>query len=132
VSEKNIQSMIMLTATKNGCTCWRNNTGNGVLGQVVKQDGGSFLIANGRRVQFGLCVGSSDLIGIRPTVILPEHVGKTMGIFTALEVKTSTGKTTDEQKNFITVVRRLGGIAGVVRSPDEAIALLNPLPEVSP
>lgn len=127
MSEKTIQTQIMLVASRTGATVFRNNTGNGVLGQVVKQSGGEFHILNGRRVQFGLCVGSSDLIGWRSMVITPEMVGRTIAVFLALEVKTPTGKPTPEQENFIQAVRRAGGLAGVVRSTDEAVGICNPL-----
>lgn len=117
MSEKNIQALIQMAATQNGVTVWRNNTG-----VLPTPDGGM--------LRYGLCRGSSDLIGIRPTVITQAHVGKTVGIFTALEVKTPSGKATPEQINFINAISRLGGIAGIVRSPDDAVALLNPLEEL--
>ena len=31
---------------------------------------------SGRWVQFGLCVGSSDFIGIKTIIVKPEDVGK--------------------------------------------------------
>ncbi len=43
-------------------------------------------------VQFGLCVGSSDLIGFKSMTITPEMVGQKIAVFTALEVKTEKGK----------------------------------------
>jgi hypothetical protein len=56
--------------------------------------------------------GGSDLIGFTP-------VGG-RAIFTAIEVKTSVGIISDAQQNFIDVIRRAGGIAGVARSVSEA------------
>lgn len=117
----------MLAASQSGATVFRNNVGNGVLGQVVKQDGGQFHIVNGRRVQFGLCPGSSDLIGWRSVTVTPDMIGKPVAVFLAMEVKTTTGRVSEEQDNFIQAVRRAGGMAGVVRSVDEAIAVCNPL-----
>jgi len=127
MSEKTIQTKIMLAASQAGATVFRNNVGNGVLGQVIKQEGGQFHIVNGRRVQFGLCPGSSDLIGWRSVTVTPDMVGKSVSIFLALEVKSATGRVSEEQENFIQAVRRAGGMAGVVRSVDEAIAVCNPL-----
>lgn len=66
-----------------------------------------------QRVPYGLCVGSSDLVGIGPGAR-----------FFALEVKSDTGSATKEQKLFIELVRRRGGFAAVVRSVDEARAAL--------
>jgi len=79
----------------------------------------------GRWVQFGVASpGGSDLIGYRQVVIGPEHVGRTMAVFTAVEVKTATGRATKEQTAFVEHVKQAGGIAGVVRSVDDARGLL--------
>jgi hypothetical protein len=75
-------------------------------------------------VRCGLCPGSSDLIGITPVVITPEMVGKKVGLFTALEVKSQRGRSSIEQINFLGMVKSLGGIGAVVRTPDEAAYVL--------
>ena len=76
-------------------------------------------------MQFGVASpGGSDLIGYRQVVIGPEHVGRTMAVFTAVEVKSAVGRATAEQRAFIQHVKQAGGIAGVVRSVDEARVLL--------
>jgi hypothetical protein len=75
---------------------WRNTTG------VTEHDG--------RRVTYGLALGSSDLLGL-----LGPH-----GRFVALEVKTPDGRVTDHQARFLARVRQHGGIAAVVRSVDDA------------
>ena len=98
--EQDIQRLIMLALSEAGCLIFRNNTG------VLKN-------AAGIPIKFGLCVGSSDLIGIAPG-----------GRFLAVEIKTPTGKATTEQLRFIEAVRARGGVAGIARSPAEALALL--------
>lgn len=76
-------------------------------------------------IRYGIAnPGGSDLIGITPIRILPQHLGRIIGVFTAAEVKTDTGKPTAAQLNFIDAVIRLGGIAGVVRSPRQFKALI--------
>jgi hypothetical protein len=45
-------------------------------------------------------------------------------VFTAFEVKSQTGKIRPEQRAFIDNVTLRGGIAGVVRSVEEAKSLL--------
>jgi hypothetical protein len=78
----------------------------------------------GRPVQYGVCnPGGSDLIGWTPVCITPDMVGKTVAVFTAVEVKTPTGKPTEHQLNFITQVLRAGGFAGIARSPGDAVAI---------
>lgn len=100
MKESDIQRLIMLALSEAGCVIWRNNTG------VLKN-------AAGIPIRFGLCVGSSDLIGITPR-----------GKFLAVEIKTCKGRATPEQLRFIEAVRKHGGIAGIARSPEEALALL--------
>jgi hypothetical protein len=75
-------------------------------------------------VQFGLCVGSSDLIGFQSITVTPEMVGQKVAIFTAIEVKTEKGKVSPEQSKFIDMVRSFGGIGAVVRNVDDAVSVL--------
>ena len=100
-SEANIQGLIMIALSQAGCLVWRNNTG-------VLKDG------NGRPIKFGLCKGSSDLIGVCPD-----------GTFLAVEVKTATGRIRPEQETFIAAVNRAGGRAGVARSVEDALRIAN-------
>lgn len=100
MKEGNIQARIMMALSEAGAIIWRNNTG------VLKDK-------TGRPIKFGLCVGSSDLIGICPD-----------GKFLAVEVKTDKGRATDAQKRFIAAVIAKGGRAGIARSESEAVAIL--------
>ena len=63
----------------------------------------------------GLGVGIADLVGIVTTV---SGVGR----FVGLEVKTSTGRPSANQKRWLAAVLRFGGFAAIVRSPEEARA----------
>jgi hypothetical protein len=71
-------------------------------------------------VRYGLERGSSDLIGFTSIEILPEMVGQKIAVFTAIEVKSDTGKLSPEQENFINMVNHFGGIAGMATCVDEA------------
>lgn len=51
-------------------------------------------------------------------------VGTQVAIFTAVEVKTDSGRASSAQLNFISRVRECGGIAGIARNPDEARNLI--------
>jgi hypothetical protein len=82
------------------------------------------MLKDPRPLHAGLCQGSSDLIGYTTIKITPEMVGKDLAIFTALEVKTTTGRATPKQVNFIEQVRKSGGIAGIVRTPEEAVNII--------
>jgi hypothetical protein len=82
----------------------------------------------GRLVTFGLARGSADLIGWRTITIGPEHIGQRIAVFTSIEVKTSTGRLRPEQQAWLGVVRGAGGVAGVVRSVEDALNLMDLAP----
>lgn len=105
--ESTIQRRIMLGASSAGYTVWRNNVGVAMHGDPP------------RPVRYGLCKGSADLIGIRPVTITQDMVGLTLGQFVAFECKTKTGKPTREQKRFLSHVAQCGGLAKIVRSPED-------------
>ena len=121
MSEAEVQQQIRLRCSQGATRLWRNNSGKLPDPKT------------GRWVQFGVASpGGSDLIGYRQMVIGPEHVGRTMAVFTAVEVKSATGRATAEQRAFIQHVQAAGGIAGVVRSVDEAAKLLATEPDGVP
>lgn len=122
--ETQIQRAILLALSEAGCVVFRNNTAGAWIGRKVHQAGNQITLADAHMIKFGLCVGSSDLCGIAPVVVTSEMVGMTIGVFTAIEVKTPTGRATQEQLHFIERVRASGGIAGIARTPAEALALL--------
>jgi hypothetical protein len=99
INESTIQKQIMLALSKAGCLVFRNNTG------AVK-DGDRF-------IRYGLCKGGADIIGLTPD-----------GRFLAVEVKTRTGRPTKEQLTFIERVNMQGGVAGIARTPEDALLLL--------
>lgn len=110
--EIDIQNSIRKALSEEGVVNWRNHT------FALKDK------ETGRLVRGGLCVGSSDVIAITPVVITSEMVGSTVGVFTAVEVKTGTGKATQAQSNFIAMIRKHGGLAGVARSVEEALNII--------
>lgn len=112
MKESAIQQLVRLTASQAGAVLFRNNQGS-------HQDD------QGRWIKYGVCnPGGSDLIGWTSIQITPDMVGKTVAVFTAVEVKTPKGKVTDAQQNFIDQVNKAGGRAGVVHSSTDAQLLL--------
>jgi len=99
LKESNVQALILLALSEAGCLVWRQNTG-------------SLPDRNGRLVRFGLCVGSSDIVGLCSD-----------GKFLAIECKTAIGQPTDAQLRFIQAVQRQGGRAGIARSAAEAVEI---------
>lgn len=106
--ESLIQNRIRIALSELGSRLFRNNVG---LAET----------ADGRKIRFGLCKGSSDLIGWTPVVITEEMIGQTLAVFTAVEVKTPKGRVSLDQQRFIDAVLDAGGIATVARSAEEAV-----------
>nr|WP_297388188.1 hypothetical protein [uncultured Roseateles sp.] len=82
-SEAATSVRVRLEASQKGMRLWRNNVG-------VLQD------ETGRPVRYGLAndspavnkhIKSADLIGIRPVLIQPQHVGLVLGQFVSREMK---------------------------------------------
>lgn len=108
---------------------FRNNTGMAYQSNNVVKKGSSILLHDYRIVQAGLCVGSSDLIGLTKVTITPRMVGMVIAAMTALEIKTLTGKgPTKEQENFISFINKSGGIAGVARGCEQAVDVIKKHP----
>lgn len=103
--ETKYQSIIRAQAARAGVWLYRNN-----VGACIDQ--------TGRRIQFGLCPGSADLIGWTPVVVTPDMVGKTVAVFTSIELKSINGRVSDTQQAWCKAVLRDGGIARIMREPE--------------
>lgn len=121
-SESEVQSAIRLRLGQlPDVRVWRNNVGQ------LSQRG-----AEGRKttVRFGLCVGSSDLL----CIVGPR------GRWLAIEVKAEGWKPAgppkpgqkagkdwqheEDQRNWIAIVEKFGGVGGFATNEDEAMALV--------
>ena len=114
--ETNLQASIDMALSVAGVRVFRNN-----VGQSKTEDG--------RFIHYGVGgKGGSDMIGYTPVTITPDMLGTVVGVFTAIEVKTPTGRVSPEQQHFVDMVNASGGRAGIARSPEDAvrIALGNP------
>ncbi len=96
--------------------------------RLFRNNVGSLIGPDGRRVDFGLARGSGDLVGWRTVLITPAMVGHSMAVFSSVEVKTDTGRPTEHQLNWAATVVQAGGLAGIARNPGQARAILG-LPE---
>ena len=95
--ESNIQKIVMVTVSKLGGRVFRNNTG-------------ALMDARGVPVRYGLCTGSSDLIGWTKD-----------GRFLAIEVKRPNKRPTKKQQNFIDLVNSFGGLAFVATCEQDVL-----------
>lgn len=83
--------------------------------RVFRNQVGEYRVGN-RYISYGLCVGSSDLIGW-------TNDGK----FLAIEVKRPGKKPTAQQKLFIDTVNSYGGIGIVATSVESAVSQMERL-----
>jgi hypothetical protein len=114
MNEMNRLRAIMLGLSTPGVRLFRNNCG------ALKD-------ADGRLIRYGVAnPGGSDLIGWKSVTITHEMVGQKLAVFLAIEVKGERTRVTDQQRNFIERVRLDGGLAGVARSVEDALAITEP------
>jgi hypothetical protein len=106
-SEASVQARVRLDAAQRGIVLWRNNVGAaGPVRYGLANDSASV----NRRIK------SSDLIGIRPTIITPDMVGTLIGRFVARECKRAgwsyAGDARERaQLRYVEIVTSLGGDA---------------------
>lgn len=93
-------------------------------GQFITAGAGDVLLRAAYRVRYGLAIGSGDLIGWESVTVTPDMVGLPLAVFSSIEAKGATGRTSKEQKIWIEAVTGAGGRAGIARTPAEALAIL--------
>jgi hypothetical protein len=106
-SEQEIQQRIRLELSRGPVRLWRNNTG-------------ALRDARGQLIRFGLCEGSSDLIGYRSVEVTADMVGQRLAVLVAIEVKAPNGRVTPAQTAFLEHLSGAGAMAGIARSVDDA------------
>lgn len=119
LKESDQMRIIQVSLTQAGARVFRNNTAVAWAGEVVRAFSptkvmllpGDIVIRKAYPIHAGLCEGSSDLIGISPGA----------GRFIAAEVKSSSGKLSIKQQNFLSFISDFGGIAFKATSPEEAV-----------
>ncbi len=116
LTESRIQAQVraVLSHRDSSTRVWRNTTGAGKL-------------ENGQYIQWGLSVGSSDLVGIHRYLIKPEDIGTYIGRLFCVEIKTPKGRLSPEQKIWMKTIQDFGGISEICRSKKDAEELLKRL-----
>ena len=122
MKESSIMHRIQLACSGGASRLFRCNSGTAWQGYgppvrvaqptMILLNPGDVVIRQAQPLQMGLTTGCSDLIG------WTQHSG--LAVFTAIEVKSATGRIRPEQSNFLERVRAAGGRAGIARSEDDA------------
>ena len=100
-TESLIQNQVRVGLSKAGHTVFRANVGK-------------VRMADGRYFDTGLPKGFPDLFGFRSD-----------GRIFFIEVKNETGKLRPEQEKFIEQMQKRGALAGVARSVEDAMEIVN-------
>lgn len=121
MSESSLYAEILAEHSRGDCRLFRQNAGFAWQGQVIEQTAHRLVLANPRPLRMGV-PGMSDLGG---WVTVDTEAALYCGIarlanYVAIECKSARGRLTPEQANFIELVRRSGGRAGVARSVEDA------------
>ena len=103
IAENDISNKVRIAFGKIGVALYRNNCG----------------YDERTKTRYGLKKGSADWIGILPMVITPDMVGKRVGVFLSVEMKSAGGSLQPDQAAWINTVRAAGGIAIVARRPED-------------
>ncbi len=125
--ETPVQQRVRITAAHAGLQLFRNNSGAcyDQTGRLIRYGLGNDSEQVNRRIK------SSDLIGWTPMLITADMVGRTVPVFTGIEVKASDwnpGKKLDAhetaQKTFIDLVLAAGGKAGFANDPADVYRIM--------
>lgn len=92
--------------------------------ETVTLNPGDVLIRQGHIVSVGF-KGLSDTLGGSPMTITAEDVGRTVCILTAIEIKAGADRLREGQPEFLAAVKKMGGRAGVARSPEDATRIVS-------
>jgi hypothetical protein len=113
MTEAELQAQILLTHSRADVRLFRMNAGMSWAGTIVQRTHRRLVLIDYRPVRMGIA-GMSDLVGFSPDA----QTGR--AIYTAVEVKSATGRVSPEQRTFIDLVLAHGGRAGEARSVEEA------------
>lgn len=124
MTEHRVQNDIR-NALAGECLLFRANVGKGWTGtQCVRLPNGDMLIKNPRPFDTGLPPGFGDLFGLVARLITADDVGRKLGVYVAADVKSDTGRATDKQAAYLRAVNDNGGVAGIWRTVDDALAMV--------
>lgn len=107
---------IQLQLSRGPTRLLRINSGKAWAGKIIEQSATRLVLLHYHAVQLAPA-GTADLFG------WTTEEGR--AIATAIEAKTGTGRATKEQRDFLELLVKMGGKAGVARSVEDARRIVN-------
>ncbi len=130
MTESDLMRLLQIRASAEGARLFRQNVGLAWAGNKTVFGPGTFVLGRGdvllrkaRPFRAGI-KGMSDLGGWAPVTVTPGMVGAEIARVLQVEVKAGA-PVTAEQQRWIEAVRAAGGLAGIARSEDDLIRILN-------
>lgn len=124
MNEHDTQNMIRDMLNLTTSTFWRVNVIGGFSGQYHRDSHGGIYIAKPSWITTGVPKGFPDLIGVKPLTINSSMIGKRIGQFAFIEVKSKSGRLSQDQKLMHQLLLNNGAIGGVARNIDDAMNLI--------
>lgn len=117
-SEAWAQSAVRLEASQKGARLFRNNVGalKDQKGRLVR-----YGLANDS-AQMNAAIKSGDLVGIRPVLIGPHHIGQKVGVFVSREIKEPGWQYSGTEREvaqlaWVNLITSMGGDAAFATGP---------------
>lgn len=131
--DKKLLTDIQSHYSKNGDRIFLQSKGLGWYGKFLKPPMNTsaiitphdVLIRDARPIRAGMCVGVTDLVGWTTITVEPEHIGKKLAVFTAIECKEDNLPADPDRKKFIESVKIAGGFAKVIKSVSDLISTVS-------
>lgn len=132
--EQTVLREFLLKVSELGNRFFRVNSGMGWTGKTtgpvktkttIVLSPGDMVLRKARPFHAGFPKGSSDLVGWTRINITPNMVGRRLAVFTAAEIKTKNVRTTSQQRAFINLVKKSGGIGVVAKQFDHLLEAIH-------
>ncbi|MEO5368507.1 MAG: VRR-NUC domain-containing protein [Magnetococcus sp. DMHC-1] len=127
-NRKNLQNGI-LRLGQGSLRLFANPCGTGWQGKIISRTPEYITLQHPRLITFGLCPGSSDVVGFKSVEVSEEMTGTKIAVFTAIEIKTDNDTIKEHQSNFLKIIGNMGGVALIGRDVEtvkEHIELWSP------
>jgi len=124
MSESDLYSEIIGAHSHGSTRIFRQQSALAWAGKVLHRTAETITLLHPHAMKLGV-PGLADLGGLTSMEVTESMIGSWVGVYLGIEAKVGRARPTTEQADFIAMVRRLGGRAGVARSAEDAGRIIN-------